>query len=158
MTSPRDEAEQAAWAAHRRLQLLADAPIARDLERDSGLSMSDYEVLSALVALFNPDHCIRVGTVTAEINWTHSRLSRQLGRMEQRGLISREPCELDGRGDDVLLTEAGRRAHHDATPAHLASVRRHFTGALTGAQLSALAGIEHSLRQTRGSDGDPGSG
>ncbi|WP_329012794.1 MarR family winged helix-turn-helix transcriptional regulator [Streptomyces sp. NBC_00690] len=153
MTSPRAAAEQEAWAAYRRLQLRVDTLIARDLERESGLSMADYDVLAALVALFDPDHCIRVGQLTARMDWAHSRLSRQLGRMERRGLISREACELDGRGDDVVLTAAGRRAHDEATPAHLASVHRHFARPLSRDQLLALTGIEQSVRRER--DGDP---
>ncbi|MEU5402909.1 MarR family winged helix-turn-helix transcriptional regulator [Streptomyces sp. NPDC005963] len=139
------EVEQEAWAAYRRLQLRVDTLVARDLEQESGLSMPDYDVLAALVAMFDPAHCIRVGQLTARMNWAHSRLSRQLGRMERRGLIGREACELDGRGDDVVLTADGRRAYDEATPAHLASVRRHFTGALSRDQLLALTGIERSL-------------
>ncbi|TDE27592.1 MarR family transcriptional regulator [Actinomadura sp. 6K520] len=138
-----------AWQAYRRLQLLVDAEVARDLERESGLSLADYEVLAAVVAMSDGEHCIRVGRLTARMGWAHSRLSRQLGRMERRGLISREPCELDGRGDDVLLTDSGRRAHEKATPAHLASVHRHLTGLLAPEQLDALIGIERTVTDRR---------
>ncbi|WP_283136434.1 MarR family winged helix-turn-helix transcriptional regulator [Rhizohabitans arisaemae] len=142
-----------AWAAYRRLHLLVDAKIARDLERDSGLSMPDYEVLAAVTQLSGPETCVRVRGLATRMNWDHSRLSRQLGRMERRGLIARESCDLDGRGDDVLLTEAGRRAYREATPAHLTSIDRHFTGALSAGQLDALTGIE----QTLADGGHPGS-
>ncbi|MGP4022074.1 MarR family winged helix-turn-helix transcriptional regulator [Actinomadura sp. 3N407] len=142
-------AAQDAWQAYRRLQLLVDAEVARDLERESGLSLPDYEVLSAVVAMSSGEHCIRVGQLTARMGWAHSRLSRQLGRMERRGLIAREPCELDGRGDDVLLTDSGRQAHATATPAHLASVQRHLTSLLTPQQLDALIGIEQTLSDRR---------
>ncbi|TXK38195.1 MarR family transcriptional regulator [Nonomuraea sp. C10] len=147
MTRPRPQEETArqAWAAYRRLHLLVDAEIARDLERDTGLSMADYEVLDAVAALSDDEHCIRVNGLTARMNWAHSRLSRQLGRMERRGLIARQACELDGRGDDVVLTESGRQVYAEAAPAHLASIHRHFTASLSAQQLEALISIEQTI-------------
>ncbi|MFD2348705.1 MarR family winged helix-turn-helix transcriptional regulator [Nonomuraea ferruginea] len=134
MTRPRPQEETArqAWAAYRRLHLLVDAEIARDLERDTGLSMADYEVLDAVAAMSDGEHCIRVNGLTARMNWAHSRLSRQLGRMERRGLIARQACELDGRGDDVVLTESGQAglrrgrpgpSRLDPPPLHRVAVR-----------------------------------
>ncbi|GAA0585518.1 MarR family winged helix-turn-helix transcriptional regulator [Actinomadura livida] len=142
-------AAQEAWRAYRRLQLLVDAEVARDLERASGLSLPDHEVLAAVVEMAGGEHCIRVGRLTARMGWAHARLSRQLGRMERRGLIAREPCELDGRGDDVLLTDAGRDAYERAAPAHAASVERHLTGLLTPEQLDVLIGIEQTIADRR---------
>ncbi|MFG1944855.1 MarR family winged helix-turn-helix transcriptional regulator [Nonomuraea sp. NPDC048826] len=138
-----------AWAAYRRLQLLVDVEVARDLEKESGLSMPDYEVLSAVAELASTQMCVRVGGLAARLQWAHGRLSRQLGRMEGRGLIARESCELDGRGDDVLLTEAGRRTYEEATPAHLASIDRHFGRALSAGQLAALVDIEQAVSAAR---------
>lgn len=135
----------AAWDAYRRLNQLVDAEVARDLEQDSGLSMPDYEVLAALTAMTRPDACIRVRQLAAHLHWAHPRLSRQLGRMETRGLIAREPCERDGRGDDVVITTGGREAYDRATPPHRASIHRHFTSLLNPAQLSALVDIERAL-------------
>ncbi|MBL1077710.1 MarR family transcriptional regulator [Nocardia sp. 2] len=140
-----DGRARAAWTAYRRLRERIDAEIARDLERDSGLSMPDYEVLAALDELESPDACIRVRGLAAELGWAHSRLSRQLGRMEQRGLIAREPCERDGRGDDVLLTGEGRALFESATPAHRESVHERFTGLLSADQLDTLIAIERAL-------------
>ncbi|MFG1797372.1 MarR family winged helix-turn-helix transcriptional regulator [Nocardia sp. NPDC049149] len=137
------------WAAYRRLRLLVDAEIARDLERDTGLSMPDYEVLTAVAELAATEACVRVSGLAAHMYWPHSRLSRQLGRMEQRGLIAREPCERDGRGQDILLAAAGRQALDAATPAHRESIRQRFTDLLTPAQLTAIAGIEQTIERHR---------
>ncbi|WP_246509748.1 MarR family winged helix-turn-helix transcriptional regulator [Nonomuraea endophytica] len=141
----RDDTALDAWEAYRRLRLHVDAEVARDLERASGLSMADYDVLAALAALSGGEHCIRVRGLTEHLHWAHSRLSRQLGRMEQRGLVDREKCELDGRGEDVVLTDAGRRAHDRAAPVHLDAVRRHFTGALSPEQLAAFTAIARHI-------------
>ncbi|MCP2275369.1 DNA-binding transcriptional regulator, MarR family [Nocardia amikacinitolerans] len=140
-----DGRDRAAWQAYRRLHERVDAEVARDLERKCGLSMPDYDVLAALIELETPDTCIRVRGLSARLNWAHSRLSRQLGRMEQRGLIAREPCERDGRGDDVALTASGRKTIEAATPIYHSSVRDHFTGLLTPQQLTALIEIERVI-------------
>ncbi|WP_082032321.1 MarR family winged helix-turn-helix transcriptional regulator [Nocardia vulneris] len=141
----RRAAAEEGWAAYQRMRLLVDAEIARDLERSTGLSMPDYDVLAAVAEVAETAECVRVSGLAAHMHWPHSRLSRQLGRMERRELIAREPCERDGRGDDVLLTAAGRRALETAAPAHHASVRHRFTDLLTPAQLRMLAEIEESI-------------
>ncbi|MFI6503569.1 MarR family winged helix-turn-helix transcriptional regulator [Nonomuraea typhae] len=140
-----DEHALEAWTAYHRLRLHVDAEIARDLERACGLSMADFDVLAALAELEDGEHCIRVRDLTAHLHWAHGRLSRQLGRMEQRGLVAREKCELDGRGEDVLLTADGRLARQEAAPVHLAAIRRHFAAALTPEQLTTLTGIARRL-------------
>jgi DNA-binding MarR family transcriptional regulator len=160
--------QQRAWVAYRELRLTLDARVARDLEADSDLSMPDFDVLAAVRTLADHDgsadtwlvplapdphpgartaHCVRVAALADRMRWSRSRLSRQLGRMERRGLIARVPCELDGRGDDVELTDAGRRVLADAEPGFLDSVRTHFAGTLSGAQLAALTEICATLTQ-----------
>jgi DNA-binding MarR family transcriptional regulator len=170
-------AQQQAWLAYRGLRLSLDARMARDLETGSGVSMPDFDVLAAVRTLADnhaadhdgsagtwlvplaPDphpeartaHCVRVAALADRMGWSRSRLSRQLGRMERRGLVTRVPCELDGRGDDVELTEAGRRVLADAEPGLLDSVRTHFAGALSESQLAALTEICAALtRAPRG--------
>lgn len=140
-----DSAALTAWVAYRRLHDLVDTEIARDLEQKCGLSMPEYDVLTALVELESPDMCIRVRGLAAHLDWAHSRLSRQLGRMEQRRLIAREPCERDGRGDDVVLTTEGRDAIRTATPIYHSAVHERFTGLQTPQQLTTLIDIERII-------------
>jgi DNA-binding MarR family transcriptional regulator len=82
-----------------------------------------------------------VAALADRMRWSRSRLSRQLGRMERRGLIARVPCQLDGRGDDVEITEVGRRALAAAEPVLAATVRGHLTAGLDAADRAALARI-----------------
>jgi len=161
-----------AWTAYRGLRLTLDAQLAQHLEAGTGLSVPDFDVLAAVRALVDPAapaarlvplspedpragartaHCVRVAALADRMGWSRSRLSRQLGRMERRGLVARVPCELDGRGDDVELTDAGRHALDEATPLLEAWVRTHLTGSLTGAQLAALTECCEAL--TRGLSG-----
>jgi DNA-binding MarR family transcriptional regulator len=141
MTEPNwlTDAEFRAWIGYRRMRLLLDAQIARDLSRDSDLSMPDYDVLSALSA--EPDHRRRLNALADRMLWSKSRLSRHISRMEERGLVARADTPDDGRGAYVVLTALGLRTIEAAAPDHVASVRRHFVDLLTPDELVALGNI-----------------
>jgi DNA-binding MarR family transcriptional regulator len=138
-----NEDEQRAWRAYRRMVLLADAAIARDLSRESGLSIPDYQVLSALSEA--EDRRRRLSELAASMQWSASRLSHHVSRMEQRGLVVRTDCDSDGRGAFVVLTPAGYAAIEQAAPGHVASVRRHLIDLLTPEQLAALTDIGENI-------------
>lgn len=135
--------EQDAWRAFIRAHSLLLARLHRQLQADAGLSLSDYEVLAHLSE--SASGRLRVFELGAALQWEKSRVSHQLRRMEQRGLISRAECPTDGRGAFVALTGAGRRAVELAAPLHVEEVRRSFVEPLTAEQLDALAGITETL-------------
>ncbi|MQM24665.1 MarR family winged helix-turn-helix transcriptional regulator [Glycomyces albidus] len=145
MTEPRwlSDTEMRAWLGYRRMRRLLDLRINRDLAADAGLSEQDYDVLSILSEL--PDPAIRVGELSERLLWTRSGLSRHLGRMEQRGLVTREDDPDDARGTVVALTETGRGAIRGAAPGHVDSVRRHLIDRLTPAELQVLGDIAEKV-------------
>jgi DNA-binding MarR family transcriptional regulator len=143
MTRWLDEAEMRAWIGYRRMFLLLNAAVNRDLAQDSGLSEPDYDVLSNLSEA--ADHRGRLSELAARMLWSQSRLSHHISRMEQRGLVSREECETDGRGSVVVLTKAGRRAIEKAAPQHVESVRRNIIDLLSPAQIEALGDIAETV-------------
>ncbi|MFI6797721.1 MarR family winged helix-turn-helix transcriptional regulator [Streptosporangium canum] len=147
MADPRwlDEREFRAWLGYRRMRLLLDAQIVRDLNRDSGLSDPDYDVLSALSS--SNDRRWRLNQLAAHMLWSKSRLSRHISRMEERGLVTREECAADARGADIVLTDGGLRAIEAAAPDHVASVRRHLIDLLTPAQIETLGDIADTVLQ-----------
>lgn len=138
-----DDDEQRAWRAYRRMRLLLDAQIARDLHADSGLSAPDYDVLSDLSE--SEGHQLRVTDLAARLQWSKSRLSHHLSRMEQRRLVRREDCSSDARGAVIVLTDEGLRTIEAAAPDHVRSVRRHFIDVLTPKQLNALTKISDTV-------------
>ncbi|MER5318654.1 MarR family winged helix-turn-helix transcriptional regulator [Streptosporangium roseum] len=145
MADPRwlDEREFRAWLGYRRMRLLLDAQIARDLNRDSGLSDPDYDVLSALSS--SKDRRWRLNQLAARMLWSKSRLSRHISRMEERGLVTREECAADARGADIVLTDGGLRAIEAAAPDHVESVRRHLIDLLTTEQIETLGDIADTV-------------
>ncbi|MCZ4122784.1 MarR family winged helix-turn-helix transcriptional regulator [Streptomyces sp. H39-S7] len=144
--------EQRAWQAYRRMFLLLNAQLARDLGQDSGLSEPDYDVLSSLGS--SPRYRRRISDLADHMLWSRSRLSHHLARMEKRGLVVREECDTDGRGAIVALTEDGLRTLGEAAPLHVQSVRRNFIDLLDSDQIDAFAGIGervvHRLTHTAG--------
>ncbi|MFJ3631109.1 MarR family winged helix-turn-helix transcriptional regulator [Streptomyces sp. NPDC090112] len=142
------ESEQDAWYAWRRMFPLVNAEIARDLNRDSGLSEADYDVLSVLGS--TEGHRMRISALAELMRWSRSRLSHQLTRMEQRGVVRREEVATDGRGAEVVLTAEGVATITGAAPLHVESVRRHLVDALTPEQLRTLAEVGEVLRERLG--------
>ena len=119
--------------------------LASRLQSESSLSPGDYQVLLALSEA--DGHQMRPSEIAALIGWERSRLSHHLGRMEKRGLISRDPCAADGRGAEVVLTRDGSDCFRHATIPHLRAVRELFIDALSPQQLAAAEDIARTLRR-----------
>ena len=131
--------EDRAWRAWLAMTERVRAQIARDLLVDSGLSDADYMVLVHLSEA--EGRRVRMNDLAARLNWSKSRLSHQLARMQARGLVQREECPSDARGAYAVLGACGLAEIERAAPMHLASVRRHLIDVLDAEQLSQLSAI-----------------
>ena len=49
------------------------------------------------------DRRVRMNDLATRLNWSKSRLSHQLARMQARGLVERAECPSDGRGAFAVL-------------------------------------------------------
>ena len=128
--------QERAWTAFMHVQLRMHYEMNRQLVRDSGLSLADYEVLLALSG--RPGEVMQVSDLAIELGWERSRVSHQLRRMCERGLTERRPSSTDRRATDALLTGEGRRMISAAAPAHLDLVGRLFFDPLPTEVLSSL--------------------
>jgi len=128
--------EERAWRALQFMQMRLEGELARQLAADSGLSYPDYLVLVALTD--RPDGRMRQFELAGVLGWEKSRVSHQVGRMADRGLVTKERCESDRRGAYVVVTHRGRREIEAAAPGHVTTVRRLFLDRLTPSQLDAL--------------------
>jgi len=135
--------EDRAWRAflHARDQL--NAYLNQHLLQDSGLSGADYEILAVLSE--HPTGHMPAQELGALVRWEKSRLSHQIRRMQDRGLVAREPNPADGRSALICLLTAGRRAIQDAAPQHVHNVHEHFTGLFTPAELDTLAALNERI-------------
>ena len=138
-----DDTEARAWRGYLRLNALLMAELNRELQRDSGLSGPDYDVL-VILSEATPQR-LRMRELGAQLLWEKSRLSHHITRMERRGLVRREDCDSDARGAFVVITPQGLQTIRDAAPAHVANVRRHVFDHLSRDQVEALAEITGTL-------------
>ena len=135
MTRWLSEPESRAWRGFLEMRNRLDERLARDL-LPFGLSMPDYGVLVNLSEA--ADHRMRMHELATHMQWSRSRLSHHVARMETRGLVKREDCPSDARGAHVRVTEDGLLAIKAAAPAHLDSVRSSFINVLTPGEITTL--------------------
>src|ERR1700761_5538519 len=148
--------EDRAWRAFMHAHHQVVAHLNRGLQ-ESGLSGADYEVLVVLSAL-DGDR-MRARDLCTALGWEKSRLSHQLRRMQQDGLISRELNPDDARSTMVRLLPAGRAAIEKAAPRHAEDVRRNFINLFTPAELDTIATLnERIMRHLATRDGIPAEG
>jgi len=115
----------------------------RELTRATGLSEADFEILTALTE--TPDGSVRALALRCGLEWEKSRLSHQLRRMEQRGLVRREECIEDSRGTVIRVTALGRKLAEEAKEHYERLVRRYVGDVLSTEQLEALGAIAEAV-------------
>ncbi|WP_240505305.1 MarR family winged helix-turn-helix transcriptional regulator [Nocardia mangyaensis] len=145
MTDPQwlDDVEMRAWLGYVRTRDLIAAAIGRDAGRTANLSWVEYSVLVYLADA--PGQRLTFADLASALEWSQSRLSHQITRMQKRGLVTRETMPHDARRTVARLTTAGGQLLTTAAPAHVRSVRRHMIDVLDRDQLAALAEIYEVL-------------
>ena len=126
--------QQDLWRAYLAMSGRLQAALGRQLQRDHGLSLADYDVL---VAITERPEC-RMGELGAHLGWEQSRVSHQLARMRTRGLIERTGSADDRRAAVVTLTVAGRDALEAAAPGHAELVRSVVFDGMSRTQAEAV--------------------
>jgi DNA-binding MarR family transcriptional regulator len=114
-----DDDEQQAWRSYLLMWKSLEAHLSRHLQREFGLSSSDFEILVNLSE--SETGRMRAYELGAATQWEKSRMSHHLSRMEKRGLISKVAC--DARYPEIVITEQGLEAIRACAPAHAALVR-----------------------------------
>ncbi|MFD8077857.1 MarR family winged helix-turn-helix transcriptional regulator [Streptomyces sp. NPDC059718] len=143
--------EQRAWRIYLEVGTLLLSQLGRDLE-PFDLTINDYEILVNLSE--SPEHRMRMSDLARATLQSKSRLSHQISRMENAGLVRRENCESDRRGLFAVLTDEGWETMRNVAPHHVAAVREHFIDLLPAEDQAALRKaltpvVEH-LRAQRG--------
>ncbi|CAM5399605.1 MarR family winged helix-turn-helix transcriptional regulator [Streptomyces abikoensis] len=111
-----------------------------------GLGVPDtwFEVLLRLGR--TPGHALRMSDLATAVAFSSGGLTRLADRMEEAGLIRREPDPADRRAALAVLTESGEQALDRALQKHLAHLRTHITDRLTPADRTTLERILRTLR------------
>ena len=138
-----DAEEDRAWRGWLAVTDRLHSQLASDLLAESGLSYADYQILVSLSEA--RDRRVRMSDLALLLDWSKSRVSHQVGRMEARGLVRREECPSDARGALAVLTDAGMEVIRAAAPGHVEAVRRHFIDLLERSDLEVLAAVAHRV-------------
>jgi DNA-binding MarR family transcriptional regulator len=125
-------AEVDSWLSVVRLPWSID----QQLRRDSNLGMVEYQVMARLSQ--SPERTLRMSALADLANSSLSRLSHLVKRLEERGLVRREPDQADGRFTNAILTDEGLRTLAEAAPGHVAHVRSLVVDVLSPEQLRRL--------------------
>jgi DNA-binding MarR family transcriptional regulator len=138
-----DEREQGIWRAFiTAVEGLAEH-FDRQLQRDSSMPYTYYEILVALSEA--PDRTLRMSELAGARGSSRSRLSHAVARLEEVGWVVRRTCPTDKRGSFAVLTDAGFAALVAAAPGHVTAVRKKLFDVLTPEQVTALGEISRAI-------------
>lgn len=110
---------------------------------EHGLTLQEWQVLSHLRNRGNPCES-SPGEIADQLELSSGAVTNRLDRMEQSGLIRRQPDPDDRRGVVIELTDEGRRAY-EAAASTQARREAFFASALTGKQQQELNALLRTL-------------
>ncbi len=119
------------------------ARLVKDLAENCQLTEAEYLVLLTLSEA--PDSQMRSMDLADKLGWQRSRVSQQVSRMANRGLVTRKHCDTDRRGSIEVLTATGLQRIVTAAPIHTGAVRHCFANVLSEQQLDALADVSQTI-------------
>jgi DNA-binding MarR family transcriptional regulator len=137
--------EQAVWRSFLDVSRLLFDQLGRQLSEDSGMSLPEYEILVQLSE--SPGRRMRMSQIADRVVSSRSRITHTVGRMEERGLVTREACLDDGRGVECVLTDAGFDVLESAAPGHVENVRTIMFAPLTGDDVTTLGTALTKVRE-----------
>lgn len=131
--------EQRAWLAWLGATELLMASLDAQLQRDAGIPHAYYAILAQLSAA--PDRTLRMSDLASVVNASPSRLSHAVGKLEERGWVTRKPSTCDKRSTLCTLTDDGFAFLAETAPGHVEAVRKGLFDPLTKEQVGQLERI-----------------
>lgn len=146
MADPLSEREQSAWRTFIESSWALHTHLEDELRAQTGLSMNDYHVMVVLSEA--PEHRLRMGELANRLVFSPSRITYQISSMVKRGLVRKEACAEDGRGQEAILTDEGLAALEAAAPLHLITVRDSFIDRLDPDELAVIGRVFDKVRKS----------
>jgi DNA-binding MarR family transcriptional regulator len=130
--TPTGEAWGGFLRAHASLMRVLDT----ELSKEAGVSLSDFDVLVQLAMADGAR--LRMSELARRTLISRSGMTRRVGQLEERGLVSRKADLEDRRSVAVTLTEAGVAQLRTAFPVHVRGIDTHFLSRLDDAELAQV--------------------
>src|SRR2546423_2261855 len=128
-----------AWARLVRAQESLLGAVERDLKAAGLPPLAWYDVLLELSRA--PAGRLRPIEIEKKTLLAQYNLSRLLDRLEKEGLIAREPCDDDARGQWVVITEKGGALRARAWKVYARAIQKHVGGKLDDKAAAQLADL-----------------
>ena len=128
-----------AWTRLIRARETVLGAIERDLKAAGVAPLAWYDVLLELSRA--GEGRLRPFEIEKETLLAQYNLSRLLDRLEREGLVAREPCDDDGRGQWAVITDKGRAAQARTWKVYAKSIQRHVGDRLDDKAAAALADL-----------------
>jgi DNA-binding MarR family transcriptional regulator len=124
-----------AWRSLLRAHATLIRRLDRDLERETGLTLADFDVLAQLAAAQGQ---LRMTELADRALISRSGMTRRVARLVEEGLVRKQDAEADGRGVVVALTEAGVGRLAETVPVHARGISKLFVAQLNDEELAIL--------------------
>ncbi|CAB4806307.1 unannotated protein [freshwater metagenome] len=132
-----------AWRAFHKIGTSLLPHLGRQITNHSGISATEYIVLIALSELTLPS--VNLNRLAQGLGWEISRMSHQLSRMDEAGLVKKTKNLEDSRCFDVSITAKGRKIAEAAIPLQSKEINHCFSQVLTQAQMRSLIEISEAI-------------
>lgn len=137
------ELDSKAWRAFHKIGTSLLPHLGRQITNHSGITGAEYVVLVALFELTSPS--VSLNRLAQGLGWEISRMSHQISRMEEAGLVKKTKNPLDSRCFDLTITTKGRKIAEAAIPLQSKEINHCFSQVLTQAQMKTLIEISTAI-------------
>ena len=137
------ELDSKAWRAFHKIGTSLLPHLGRQITNHSGISGTEYVVLVALSELTVPS--VNLNRLAQGLGWEISRMSHQVSRMDEAGLVKKTKNLEDSRCFDVSITAKGRKIAEAAIPLQSKEINHCFSQVLTQAQMKSLIEISEAI-------------
>lgn len=145
MSMPDDaiEARAQGWRTLAALHARIEDALARALEVEHEISVSEYTVLDVLSR--QDEHHMRMNQLATAVVLSQSATTRLVTRLEDRGLLARYLCPTDRRGIYTEVTADGQALLAAARPTHDRALREALAAAAEQPELAPLVAAVEQL-------------
>ena len=118
-----------------------------ELAEETGVQMVHYEILLMLYEA--GEEGLRPSVIAEKRRLSRSGATRLIDRLEEKGIIERRSCGVDGRVSNIVLADEGRRTFVNAGRVHFDGIERRVGARMT---LDELAELQRLLDKLAGLD------
>lgn len=135
-----------AWEAFLRAHAAVVEVVAADVEAETGLPLSWYDVLLELRRAGRSG--LRMSALGERVVLSRSRVSRIVDSMSQAGLVEKVADPEDGRATLARMTREGAGALRRTAPIYLESIDRHFNSRYDSSEVQEIRDLLSRLSVT----------